>query len=323
MANPFFSVVIPTYNQATFLKRALESVFEQKYKNFEVIVIDNYSKDNTDKLIKKYKKKIIYKKISNKGIIAKSRNLGIKLAKGKWIAFLDSDDCWAPNKLETIYSYTKNILLDVVCHSEWVSYLGKKNFKLWTYGPYKKNFYEILIKQGSKFSTSASVVKKSFLNKNKILFDEKKDYVSSEDYSFFMNVARKKANFFFINKPLGFHLFHNTSVSSNLFKHFKSQQSVIKNHIFNVQEFTKNKKKLWLQAKSFLELKIIFFNLGKDNRFSQLKKIIIFFIYKPLFTINYLHNLLIKKLKDHFFYLLYASELKKVNFKSKLGTLAQ
>ena len=97
---PFFSIIIPTYNQANFLKKCLNSVFKQTFKNFEVIIIDNSSTDHTKEILSKYKKKIVYKKINNKGVIAKSRNIGIKNSNGNWVAFLDSDDTWKNNKLE-------------------------------------------------------------------------------------------------------------------------------------------------------------------------------------------------------------------------------
>tara|TARA_B100000780_G_scaffold47258_1_gene29376 strand:- start:200 stop:1129 length:930 start_codon:yes stop_codon:yes gene_type:complete len=309
MTKPFFSVIIPTYNQSSFLKKALESVLNQTYKNYEIIVIDNHSNDNTTKVIKKYKKKIIYKKIYNKGIIGKSRNLGIKIAKGKWIAFLDSDDFWMQNKLDTIHRFTKSFSFEVICHSEWILYAEKKNFNLRSYGPYKKNFYETLLRQGNKLSTSASIVKKDFLNKTKILFDENKDFISSEDYGLFLNLARKKANFFFIKQPLGCHLFHKKSVSSNLFKHFKARDSVVRHHIFNIQEFTKNKKKLWSEAKDFLNLKSYFFNFKKVGRYNRLKQIFFCFVNRPLFTIWYIQSLLFKKLKDYLIYLFYKSEM--------------
>ena len=135
MNNPFFSVVIPTYNQAQFLKIGLNSVFKQTFKSYEIIVIDNYSNDNTSDIVKKNKKKIIYKKINNNGVIAKSRNLGIKLSRGKWIAFLDSDDYWDKNKLKKIYQLINRHSFKVICHSEWMLnsfYKKKKNFNMWT-----------------------------------------------------------------------------------------------------------------------------------------------------------------------------------------------
>ena len=185
MINPFFSVVIPTYNQAQLLKTCLNSIFKQTFNNYEIIVIDNHSKDNTSDIINKNKKKVIYKKINNNGVIAKSRNLGIKLSKGKWIAFLDSDDYWDKNKLKKIYQLIKRHSFKVICHSEWIiNSLNEKN-KIWTYGPYKKKFYQLLLKHGNRLSTSATIVEKNFLYKNKILFNEEKSFITAEDYDFF------------------------------------------------------------------------------------------------------------------------------------------
>ena len=87
--SPFVSIVIPTYNHANFLGKALESVITQTFTNWEAIVVDNQSTDHTSQVISKFNDhRIKYIKISNYGIIAKSRNLGINVAKGEWIAFL-------------------------------------------------------------------------------------------------------------------------------------------------------------------------------------------------------------------------------------------
>ena len=98
---PIVSIVIPTYNHAKFISKALKSVIDQTYKNWEAIIIDNESIDETYKLINNFNdQRIKYFKIANDGVIAKSRNLGINEAKGEWIAFLDSDDWWTKDKLE-------------------------------------------------------------------------------------------------------------------------------------------------------------------------------------------------------------------------------
>ena len=98
---PLVSVVIPTYNHARYLRRALQSVIDQTYTNWEVIVIDNYSKDSTDGVMASFTDpRIVYLKIHNNGVIAASRNVGIRKAKGDWIAFLDSDDFWTADKLQ-------------------------------------------------------------------------------------------------------------------------------------------------------------------------------------------------------------------------------
>ena len=99
MKTPFFSIIIPTFNQSSFLQKALKSVFNQTFKNFEVIVVDNNSKDGTKKVVKSFNN-IVYRNINNEGIISKSRNLGLKISRGKWIAFLDSDDFWDKDRLK-------------------------------------------------------------------------------------------------------------------------------------------------------------------------------------------------------------------------------
>ena len=97
--SPFFSVVIPNFNHGSYLKDSIDSVLNQDFKDWELLIIDNYSTDNSDEVISSYNdSRIRVFKIKNKGVIAKSRNLGIKYAKAKWIAFLDSDDIWYFNK---------------------------------------------------------------------------------------------------------------------------------------------------------------------------------------------------------------------------------
>jgi glycosyltransferase involved in cell wall biosynthesis len=104
LANPLVSVVIPSYNHGRFLGRALQSLLNQTYTNWEAIVIDNHSTDNTDEVMAKFADpRITYLKIHNDGVIAASRNAGIRAAKGEWIAFLDSDDWWTNDKLKVCF----------------------------------------------------------------------------------------------------------------------------------------------------------------------------------------------------------------------------
>jgi glycosyltransferase involved in cell wall biosynthesis len=271
--NNLFSIVIPTFNQGSLLKKCIKSILAQSYKNYEIIVIDNHSSDNTKKIISEFKKKIIYKKIRNKGVIAKSRNLGIKLAKGKWIAFLDSDDQWFSTKLEKANRLIKEKDFEVFCNAEFFEKNNK--VKLNIPGPFEKNFYKQMLIKGNRLSTSASIVNRNYIIKNKILFAEPKKFISCEDYFFFLELARKNANFYFHNEPLGKHLMHNKSVSADNVKHAKAEIEVIKHHIFKLQRFSKNKKKLFL--------------LASLNR--KIKKEVIYMIkniYKPFNLINLL-----------------------------------
>ena len=101
MKNPFISVIVPTYNRADFVGETIESILNQTYKYFELIIIDDGSTDNTEEVIGKFKdSRIKYIKTDNWGGPARPRNTGIKKAKGEYIAFCDDDDIWLPKKLE-------------------------------------------------------------------------------------------------------------------------------------------------------------------------------------------------------------------------------
>ncbi|KAA3617788.1 MAG: glycosyltransferase [Calditrichaeota bacterium] len=98
------SVIIPTYNRAHTILRAVNSVLNQSYQPFEIIVVDDGSNDTTNVVLEPLKNEIIVLSQSNKGVSA-ARNTGIENAKGDWIALLDSDDEWTPNALETQVEY--------------------------------------------------------------------------------------------------------------------------------------------------------------------------------------------------------------------------
>ena len=92
------SIIIPTYNRARYLTKAIDSVLAQTYTNYEIIVVDDGSTDNTKEVLEPYMDRITYLYQENTGVSA-ARNTGIRAARGKWIAFLDSDDEWMPEKL--------------------------------------------------------------------------------------------------------------------------------------------------------------------------------------------------------------------------------
>lgn len=103
-SQPLVSVVIPTYNREKVVLTAVDSALNQSYRNLEVIVIDDGSTDNTREALAKYGDRIRYYYQSNQGVSA-ARNHAINVANGKYIAFLDSDDEWFPNKIEKQIEY--------------------------------------------------------------------------------------------------------------------------------------------------------------------------------------------------------------------------
>jgi glycosyltransferase involved in cell wall biosynthesis len=98
MKRPLISVVIPTYNRSKVIGRCIENILCQDYENFEIIVVDDGSSDQTQEVVGKYLDKITYLRQENSGAGA-ARNAGAMVANGEWIAYQDSDDVWMPDKL--------------------------------------------------------------------------------------------------------------------------------------------------------------------------------------------------------------------------------
>ncbi len=104
------SIVMPSYNTSKYIKASIESVINQSYTNWELIIADDCSTDDTDEVIKPYLSdgRIRYLKNNKNSGAAVSRNYALREAKGKWIAFLDSDDLWHPEKLEKQIEFMEN-----------------------------------------------------------------------------------------------------------------------------------------------------------------------------------------------------------------------
>ena len=204
--NPLVSIIIPTYNRAEDLKRALQSVFDQTFTNWEVVIVDNHSVDDTDSLIKSFNnQKIKLFKIHNRGIISASRNLGLKHALGEYIAFLDSDDWWLPKKLEESIKYMIQGA-DIVYHD--LFYVTKSdqrfNWRRVRGRKLKSPVFYDLLESGNALPNSSVVVRKKLLNEIKGL-SEDKDMVSSEDYDAWLRIARISEKFQKIPDVLGFY----------------------------------------------------------------------------------------------------------------------
>lgn len=100
---PLISIIMATYNRAAYIEEALDSIKRQTFKDYEIIVVDDGSTDNTQEIMKKYED-IRYIYLDHVGI-AGARNTAVKAARGKWIAFCDSDDYWAEDKLQKQVDY--------------------------------------------------------------------------------------------------------------------------------------------------------------------------------------------------------------------------
>lgn len=101
--DPLISVIMATYNRAEYIEDAIDSIKRQTFKNYEIIVVDDGSTDNTKEILEKFKD-VRYIPLAHGGI-ATARNAAVKAARGKWIAFLDSDDMWKESKLQKQVDY--------------------------------------------------------------------------------------------------------------------------------------------------------------------------------------------------------------------------
>lgn len=185
------SVIIPYYNRESTIERALNSVVEQSYKDYEIILIDDGSSDNSheivDDFIKKRKEyKIINLYQDNSGP-SKARNRGIEEAKGEYIAFLDSDDSWVPNKLEIQMNFLQKNKEVMILGTDYNNIInGNISTKSSNTNKYKEvGFYKRLIK--CYFPTSTVVIKREVFEEFR--FNEEQKY--AEDTLLFLKILRK------------------------------------------------------------------------------------------------------------------------------------
>jgi len=233
------SIVIPTFNSSKYLSQTIETALNQTYKNTEIIIVDDNSTDNTIKIIKNYQKKnskIKFYKIKNKkntgsGSGSKPRNIGIKKSKGKYIAFLVSDDLWDKNKLqrqmETIsinadISFTKCYYLqnksktkEKYIKDRFIDFsLNKLPGGLLLYNPIRLS--SVLIK------------KEVFKNIN---FNEEKEIRGIEDLELWLNIfLKRKLRKQYLKEYLVTIRRHNNNLSKNY------TSNVIKN-IYSISRF--------------------------------------------------------------------------------------
>jgi len=229
-SKPIISVIIPTYNHAAFLHEALESLCRQTFSNWEAIVVNNYSKDNTEEVVASFMdSRIRLENYHNNGIIAASRNQGIKMAQGDYIAFLDSDDAWYPLKLERCLAALRDAAAEAVCHAErWVGDNGYCRDV--EYGPERRASYKSLLFDGNCISTSAVMVCREPLSKAGG-FGESEEIVTAEDYDLWLRLAKAGARFIFLPEVLGEYRIHPGGNSQAVTKNVHATLAVIERQL--------------------------------------------------------------------------------------------
>ena len=237
---PFFSVIIPTYNRADLLPRCIDSILEQSFSDFEIIVVDNYSEDETKSLLEKYQQndsRIFFIQEHNHGIIAHSRNVGIRASKGKYVCLLDSDDWFAADKLATLYEHLANDQIDILYHR--MQEVDKNGFG-GSYGKqleWKNKYAELLIKGNLIYNSSVCVKRSVLLSVGGI--SEDINLKTAEDADCWLRIAKSGYRFGFINKVLGYYwVGDNNSGSINTLQQREYLYSI---HINNLDESSRKK----------------------------------------------------------------------------------
>ena len=237
------SIIIPVYNvKKEYLNKCLESVFNQKYKCFEVIVVDDGSTIDYNDILKKFNC-IRYYKIDNHGV-SYARNIGIKSSIGDYVMFLDADDYLSLNALsyfaDRINKFHDQIVLSRNYNVDNEIKINKCNFKNSKYINLKEDLYRaILLSDDNLFSCVdtawAKLYSKEFLDKNNILFNEKLRFF--EDILFNYECYLKANSIYYLNKITYVYRINNLSVchsfQDNLY-------SVSMKYIYELNNFFKN-----------------------------------------------------------------------------------
>lgn len=214
--NDIVSIIIPVYNSSEYIEETLNSVVKQTYKNLEIIIIDDCSIDNSEEIlqnfIKKHQKINIryYKQKENKGV-ANARNKALNLAKGRFVAFLDSDDIWDKRKIEKQLNVMKK--KDISFSYTAIKMIDKKNKVV----KEKRNIKESITYKGllynTMIATSSVVIDRSIIGDFKMPLRR-----TGQDYATWLSILRSGIIAYGINEDLVKYRVRDDSLSSNKLK---------------------------------------------------------------------------------------------------------
>lgn len=273
--NPLISVIIPTYNRENIIVNTINSVLKQTYSNFELLIIDDASTDNTEQKINEIKdKRIKYIKLPTNTKGTKPRNVGIKLSQGDFIAFLDSDDCWLPDKLEKqikfIYNsglYNKNLL----CFTG-VIFKDKEYCKEKLNKPLYKDedIMDYILVRNNTVQTSTFMVTSSIAKKT--LFDS--NLKRHQDWDFCIRLRNNNTNFLYLPDCLTIY---------NIDNSFARIGNTYKNEEVSLKWLERRKDDLSIKAQWAFKVKTITnFYIQRKERKKALKTLVKAYFYQGI-----------------------------------------
>ncbi len=268
------SVIIPVYNASQFIKKTINSVLNQSYTNYEIIVVDDGSTDNTKEVLQSLinDNKIKYYYIKNSGV-STAANFGIRKAKGNYIFFLDHDDLFMVNKLKEIINVFQTIKCDVIYHNA-IRYDMDKRKEILFKSPLIKSspFEQILINSNIILSSSCVAVKKECIF-NVGLFDTHFNAKASvQDFDMWLKLARAGYKFYHIDKYLTKYNFsrnRNASMKKENIKIFIKDFRKVFNRY---SKYLDHKKYIIAKANYFKSISNLLLNINKKESFFYFKK---------------------------------------------------
>ncbi|MCZ8197297.1 MAG: glycosyltransferase family 2 protein [Flavobacterium sp.] len=296
-STPLISVILPVYNVASYINEAIDSILKQTIQDYEILVIDDCSTDNTISIIEAIKDsriKIIRKE-KNKGLID-SLNFGFKIAQGKYIARMDGDDICYPNRFEEQISFLEDNSQYILCGS-WAKVIGFDSVM-----KVKEKHDEIV----TDFLLTNSIIHPTVMIRNKSLekFEFDQSMIAVEDYDYWTKLCFE-GKFYNIPKPLLLYRIHDNQVSTkykdiqikgdikirmNLYKKLMYDETIYKDSIlikilYSNNYFNKNEFELLLKWFNELSIKNKKIKLFNDYFFEKTSnKIIRNLVFNVFFT---------------------------------------
>jgi len=260
--NPLVSIIMPAYNAEKFISKSIESVLQQTYQNWELLVVNDGSKDNTSSVVSSFHDARIKLIEQVNGGVSKARNTGITNSTGEFIAFLDSDDLWLKDKLEIQVKYLMKNQNIVLSYGDYLSFIEDRKIIE------NKQLYPFKIKDLKKrllvfnFIATLTVMVKSDVLKATGGFDT--ELFGPEDWDLWIKISQK-GSIGYIKENLAMYREHEGGISKNKKRQLNEEYKVINRHILQSNNEILKKYALW------------FYNLKLANFYFSQKKLKKFF----------------------------------------------
>jgi len=282
--SPTVSAIIPTHDRSSLLKRAIQSVQNQTFHDFEIIIVDDASTDETTEVVREFEdKRIKYVRHEQTRGAPAARNTAVRISNGEYIAFLDDDDEWLPQKLEMQMTAFRAAMSDVgvIYSAFWRIQDGKKTFSPPAKITQKQGNIHKALLNGNFVALPTAIVKRQCFEKVG-LFDE--NFPRLQDWEFFIRCARQY-QFMYIDKPLLISYHTDKSISSDCTAFVNALQLITDKFS---DDFGKYKKsflkhnlvmaKLFIQNRKVQKAKGCCFRVIRFYSFNVIKLVLDFFV---------------------------------------------